>query len=179
MNNPYAAPAAELQVDQSGQEEYQPKIFALHGRIGRLRYLAYGLLFSVVGMTIAGVLLGGLVLVGGKGMSTWFPTMMTIALYAIGIIPAKRRLNDLDHSGWFALLAVVPIVNGFLGLYLMFGRGTDSRNQFGARPCDNPRGIIWAALALPMVAVLGIVAAIAIPAYQDYVHKAQTHATTR
>ena len=39
--NPYSAPDAAL---DTGQDDlYQPKIFSFSGRIGRMRYLAYGI----------------------------------------------------------------------------------------------------------------------------------------
>jgi hypothetical protein len=40
MSNPYAAPDAVLS-DVAEDETYEPQIFSVNGRIGRLRYLAY------------------------------------------------------------------------------------------------------------------------------------------
>jgi len=57
----------------------------------------------------------------------------------ISIIPsiaiATRRLHDIDKSGWWQLLYLVPII-GFIILIVFFiKQGTEDKNRFG----DNPR----------------------------------------
>ena len=51
--------------------------------------------------------------------------------------------------------------------------GTSGSNRFGAPPPPNSTGVILLALILPIIFVIGIVAAIAIPAYQDYATRAR------
>ena len=64
MSNPYSMPQADL-VERAGDETYMPKFFSLSGRIGRVRYLAYGigaglLMIPVVALLGAiGALMGG------------------------------------------------------------------------------------------------------------------------
>lgn len=174
MTNPYLAPTAEIVVESSGDEYYQPKIFAMHGRIGRLRYLAYSMLFTMIGAVLGGVVFGALTFGLGAVPSKWKYALVFLLPLLI-IVPAKRRLNDLDHSGWFALLVLIPYVKNLFGLYLVFGRGTDSRNEYGSMPCENPRGMFWVALVIPLIATIGIgiVVAVALPAYESYTQKAR------
>ena len=49
----------------------------------------------------------------------------------------KRRLNDLDKSGWWQLLYLVPIVNILFALYLLFWPGTKGSNNYGLQPAKN------------------------------------------
>ena len=61
------------------------------------------------------------------------------AFVLISIIPsiaiATRRLHDIDKSGWWQLLYLVPII-GFIILIVFFiKQGTEDKNRFG----DNPR----------------------------------------
>lgn len=55
----------------------------------------------------------------------------------INIIPlisaGVRRLHDTDRSGWFYLIALVPLVNLYL-LYVLATKGTAGANRFGADP---------------------------------------------
>lgn len=55
----------------------------------------------------------------------------------INIIPlisaGVRRLHDTDRSGWFYLIALVPLVNLYL-LYVLVTKGTAGQNRFGADP---------------------------------------------
>lgn len=43
-----------------------------------------------------------------------------------------RRLHDLNHTGWLSLLFLVPMINFFLVIYLMFFPGNRHVNQYGA-----------------------------------------------
>jgi len=111
--NPYSAPDAALDTGQDVL--YQPKIFSFSGRIGRMRYLAYGIGLNILLMAVM-IPLGGITAtMGGEaGMSMLGMVMVGlfyIATIAISIMFAKRRLNDLNRSGWWFLLFLVPIVN--------------------------------------------------------------------
>jgi len=80
-----------------------------------------------------------------------------------------QRSHDMDWSGWSALAALIP----FVGLIWVFKSGTAGANRFGAPPVPNSLGVKIAALLIPAIAVIGILAAIALPAYQDYTLKAK------
>jgi uncharacterized membrane protein YhaH (DUF805 family) len=175
LNNPYAAPDAILAEPLADEGTYEPKIFAIHGRIGRLRYLAYGWAVMFVAWCAVAIIAAMLsAVLGGAG------ALLGIALYvpAVGVslIMVKRRLNDLDHSGWLSLLMLVPLVNFIFGLYLMFGAGTPGPNNYGLPPSKNPRLLWIVGLLLPIIAMIGILAAIALPAYQNYVTRAKAAA---
>ncbi|WP_052691790.1 DUF805 domain-containing protein [Teredinibacter purpureus] len=173
-SNPYSAPQSEAGI---AEEDYQPTIFALNGRIGRLRYLTYAMLYNIIIYFVLGIASALLIPVFASGTSSnsaglylliaafYFPM---IALYTI---LARRRLHDLDKSGWLLLLFLVPLLNILLGLYMLFASGTHGTNRFGPQPTKN-HPALWAGLLLPFI-VTGILAAVALPAYQEYVARAQ------
>lgn len=174
MNNPYASPGAAVSDVGGDDERYQPRIFSTQGRIGRLRYLAYATVAAVAAMLVTGVL--GALLMGltGSGDSGTGMAIMLGALYipvlAVSFIMAKRRLNDLDRTGWLSLLLLVPLLNLVMALYLMFWPGTAGSNRYGPKPVPNHWAIILLALVIPLC---GVMAAISIPAYQEYTKRAQ------
>jgi uncharacterized membrane protein YhaH (DUF805 family) len=90
-------------------------------------------------------------------------------MFVVMVMLTIQRAHDFNTTGWIALLAVVPLVN----LIFWFIPGTEGENRFGRQTPPNSIVAILLALILPLVFVLGIVAAIAIPAYQDYVKRAQ------
>lgn len=45
-----------------------------------------------------------------------------------------RRLHDVNKSGWFILLTIIPAVTPFFYLYLFLMPGTDGNNQYGENP---------------------------------------------
>lgn len=166
--NPYQAPGAA--VADAGSETQPVKVFSASGRIGRARYIAYGtgfyFLFGAVGGVLAGMLgQVGLVLLA----------LAWIALVVLGFMLTIQRCHDFDTSGWLSLLWLVPLAN----LIFLFIPGTDGPNRFGAPTPPNGVGVLIGAWLLPVVFVLGIVAAIALPAYQDYVKRAQQQGQKR
>jgi uncharacterized membrane protein YhaH (DUF805 family) len=176
QHNPYKTPTSNTALSRSA-ETYQPQVFATKGRIGRLRYLAYvwvGYLFM-----IPVTLIGGIASTSGDSYSNSLsgPMILVISIAYITMIVfifilAKRRLNDLNHTGWLALIMLIPLVNILFGLYIIFAPGKPDHNRFGPPPTKNSILVKIAGLALPIL-LIGIMATVAIPAYQDYVTRAQ------
>ena len=52
-----------------------------------------------------------------------------------------RRLHDMDMSGWWALLSLVPVLNLPFHLFLYLGNGSSSMNRYGT-PNPLPSGIV-------------------------------------
>jgi uncharacterized membrane protein YhaH (DUF805 family) len=45
-----------------------------------------------------------------------------------------RRLHDLDRTGWWWFLGLIPIVGGIILLIWYCTKGTDGQNRFGPDP---------------------------------------------
>ena len=173
MNNPYNAPGADLSAHGGDTAPYQPKVFAMNGRIGRVRYIAYSMGVSMAllfGLVIVGALLAMMMGGGNEAMMMLLAVLLYIPLIAVAFIMAIRRVHDMGQSGWMSLLILVPLVN----LWLLFAPGTHGANEYGPPPVKNSTGVILAAFSpILLSVVVGILAAIAIPAYQAYVMKAK------
>jgi len=166
--NPYSTPDASLSSGSSGT--YNPSVLSFSGRIGRLRYLAYNTGLNLILMAIMVPLLGatGFMAGGGDmaamgGMSSILLILLYIATFVITIMYGKRRLNDLNRSGWFILLIIIPLVNLLLAIYMIFFAGTEGDNEYGPKPDPNTLGVKILALTMPVLFFLGIGAAIIIP----------------
>lgn len=180
MNNPYATPDAVLSQPAAGDATYDPKFFAIHGRIGRLRYLAYNFIAMFLLTFVVGILAAVMIpIIAGSrnGGAAGMAVMVIIYLPTLfaSLVITKRRFNDLNHSGWWSLLMFVPLVNLIAWLYLVFGSGTDGPNNYGLPPAKNS-ALLWIAALLVPIAFVGILAAVALPAYQKYVMRAKAAA---
>jgi len=172
--NPYESPLTSEGLTQLGS--YKPKIFTTRGRIGRLRYLAYSMIYNFIIMFLMGIVSAILIPLLANSDSGGAMVIMMVLIYVPVIftffIVARRRLHDLDQSGWLTLLMIVPLINMVFGLYLLFGAGSPETNKYGPPPQANSALEIIIGLIAPIV-IIGILTAVAIPSYQQYVEKAK------
>lgn len=180
MNQPYQAPSADVSVATAGT--YQPQFLSLSGRIGRMRYFAYATGLSLMFYAVLGVLAAIMIPAFADG-----PGALGVViglLFAVGGIAVMvftwgymvRRLNDINASGWLSLLMLVPLVNIVLGLVLLFKKGSEGSNNYGAAPVPNSGGVkaaFWIFLLL-MVGYVGVVIPMAMTQYQGYVQQSQS-----
>jgi uncharacterized membrane protein YhaH (DUF805 family) len=162
--NPFAPPTARVE-DIAAPGESQPvTLWSARGRLGRLRYIAWSIVGSLLLMPVvfASAAVGSGALASALMLAGYAAYLVFFALLSI------QRSHDFNASGWLALAAMIPLV----GLVFWFVPGTASANRFGAPPPPNPRGMGWLAAIPVFLFVLGIVAAIALPAYQQYVKRA-------
>ena len=169
--NPYASPRANVADLDPGGEYGEVKILSAQGRLGRVRYLGYGMGLSILIMLVVGILAGvaGAGGVGGASVAQLLIVAAYVAIMVVQVLLTIQRAHDFNSSGWMSLLMFVPLVN----LIFLVIPGTPGENRFGHRPPPNTVGVIVLACLLPLVFVGGILAAIAIPAYQDYTIRAQ------
>ena len=55
------------------------------------------------------------------------PVFVGMVAYLYGY--TRRRLNDLNQSGWWCLILLVPFVSFFFSLYILFSRGTNGSQE--------------------------------------------------
>ncbi len=164
--SPYTAPAAS--VDAGQQALNQSIIFSTKGRIGRLRYLAYSSGLMMIYMLVIVIIA---FIPNAAGFGTYItdlsgnPTVLSMFLGFVAgiliIVFTKRRLNDLNRSGWWQLLNLIPLINFLLAIYVIFSPETKGSNNFGPTPTENSLSVKILALGpLTLVIILVIVAAI-------------------
>ena len=162
--NPYAAPSTNVARSDEAEEYGEIKVLSARGRLGRVRYIGYSIAVTLV----FAMVLGAAAALAGPDAA--FPVTVAgyVAIVVVSILLTIQRAHDMNWSGWAAILMIVPLVN----LLFWFVPGTAGENHYGKRPPPNTTGAILLACIMPAMFVLGIVAAIAIPAYQDYAQRA-------
>ncbi len=162
--SPYATPKAA--VAETLPEFGELKPFTTDGRIGRLRYLAWTMVLMLACLPLFGIaagffavseILGGLLMV-----------VVGIAVAVVGIMFGVQRLHDIGWTGWLLLVTLVPIVGGVFSLLMFIIPGSTEANRFGSPPPANSGAVKILALLWVAMIVLGIIAAIALPAYMGF-----------
>ena len=108
------------------------------GRARRKEYWMYTLfnaLFAVAAMVIDNVL-GISFEIQGQSMGYGYVYLLYILVVLIpGLAVAVRRLHDVGKSGWFFLIALIPLIGGIWLLILFCTDGDSQTNKWG----DNPK----------------------------------------
>jgi uncharacterized membrane protein YhaH (DUF805 family) len=168
--NPYATPRAMVTQEEGDDETQEVRILAVSGRMGRIRYVANTIgiyiLFMIM-MFAVGAAMGGARMRSGTGVLV-LSGVLWLGMIVIQFMMAIQRCHDFDKSGWWSVLILIPIVNFFFGLYLVFMPGTAGRNSYGPKTPPNSTFSVILACTLPALMVIGIIAAVALPAYQQY-----------
>ena len=102
------------------------------GRINRQRIWLGALLLSlaVIALFAAALILASI----GS-----FLTVIAIIIYIAALIFPNiaeimlfiKRAHDRNHSGWYILLTMIPIVGIIWTIELLFFKGTEGANQYG------------------------------------------------
>jgi uncharacterized membrane protein YhaH (DUF805 family) len=172
----FAPPTAEVDGGFVSGELVDPPPFvslSLEGRYGRATYInTWGL--AMLAVAAAGVLAAVLMPLLGKLL--FVPLGLAgIAFVIWGLRVSVLRLHDFNRSGWWLLLTLIPYLGALVNIALMVWPGHAEENDYGPKP---KRGNMVLAIALVVLSVVGVgvIAAVALPAYNDYVKRAQQKA---
>ena len=104
------------------------KYAVFDGRSTRKEYWLFVLLYIIliIVFNVLDVLLS----------SSIFVVLVPLALLIPQLAVIVRRLHDINCSGWWILLALVPILGSIILFVMMLIDGTKGKNRFG----DDPKG---------------------------------------
>lgn len=171
----FAPPGADVDGGYSGDVVEPPPFASLsfEGRYGRASYInTWGA--SMLVMFGVGVIAAVLTPVLGKLI--FIPLgLLGIAWVIWGIRVTALRLHDFNRSGWWMLLTLIPYLGLIGNLVISLWPGHAEENDYGPKP---RRGNMVLAIAICVLSTvgLGVMAAVALPAYNDYVKRAQQKA---
>lgn len=155
------------------------RFFDWHGRVSRVQFLAYSTFNALIALMLVALLF---VMIGGfQGMvnasSEQLPMSLLGAssvgvavLFYLQLAVSKRRFNDLNKTGWLALLMLVPGVNILVYLYLLAVEGTAGANYYGlpARPASQLKTVLMVLIPLLVMSLIGLLTQVVVPSYHSY-----------
>jgi uncharacterized membrane protein YhaH (DUF805 family) len=107
------------------------------GRARRKEYWSFALInffIAIIAMAIDNIV--------GMTFSPEIPygpvyVIYALAMFVPGLAVAVRRLHDVGKSGWFMLIALIPIIGIIWLIVLYFTDSHEGSNKWGANP-KNP-----------------------------------------
>lgn len=109
------------------------KYATFSGRAQRSEYWYFILFYFLITLALALVdgMTGSLGSSSGYGLlSGLFSLGMLLPSIAVGV----RRLHDTDRTGWWLLLAFIPLIGSIVLLVFFVQDSTPGDNRFGANP---------------------------------------------
>ncbi|MFL5297531.1 MAG: DUF805 domain-containing protein [Phenylobacterium sp.] len=108
---------------------------------GRARRMEYWLfwLFAVILQFVVGLLTGGFgsdPMHPAVGLGLIVYCLIALALFVPSIAVGVRRLHDTERSGWWLLIAFIPIIGALVLLVFFLLEGTRGPNKYGPDPKD-------------------------------------------
>ena len=107
------------------------------GRARRKEYwmfVLFNIIFAVVAMTFDNVLGTTFELYGQSVGYGWIYLLYCLAIILPGLAVCVRRLHDIGKSGWYYLIAFIPLI-GFIVLIIWFCQNSQiGENKWGANP---------------------------------------------
>ena len=103
------------------------KSFTFSSRSSRSEYwwwMLAGILFQII-CTIIAVL-------GNVGVAAIFPILLVLPTATMIV----RRLHDLEKSGWWVLIVLIPLIGILYLIYLFIQEGDMNENMYGSVPTN-------------------------------------------
>ncbi|MEO6137596.1 MAG: DUF805 domain-containing protein [Luteimonas sp.] len=109
------------------------------GRARRKEYWMYTL-FNLLAFFVAAIL-DSLLGLTRNGFFGPVYGLYALATFIPGLAVGVRRMHDTDRSGWWLLLAIIPLIGAIVLLVWCATEGTHGSNQFGDDPKAGEGGV--------------------------------------
>jgi uncharacterized membrane protein YhaH (DUF805 family) len=93
---------------------------------------------AMILVSIAAGMVDGMIAAPLMGYGSFAPeavrpvsTLVSLALLLPSIAVSVRRLHDIDRSGWWYLIGLIPVIGTLVLLYWYLQPGTPGSNRFG------------------------------------------------
>jgi uncharacterized membrane protein YhaH (DUF805 family) len=101
------------------------KYVVFNGRAIRPEYW-YFVLFEILVLIVLSIVDG--VLFGTPGVLS---SIASLAMFLPALAVAVRRLHDIDKSGWWLLIGLIPLIGPIVLIVFFCQQGTAGANRFG------------------------------------------------
>lgn len=101
--------------------------FDFNGRARRSEYWYFTLVYIIIYIVLA-------VIQNVVHMGMILTALLSLALLLPALGVGVRRLHDIDRSGWWFLIAFIPLIGALVLIYWYCQPGTSGSNQYGADP---------------------------------------------
>lgn len=66
-----------------------------------------------------------------SGLPTLLSSLYSLAIFVPSLALAVRRLHDINKSGWYLLMGLIPLAGGIILLVYYLSDSVNTNNQYG------------------------------------------------
>ena len=112
--------------------------FGFSGRARRKEYWMFTLVHALISITLAIV---DAVISSGESDIGVLGLLYTFAVLIPSLGVSVRRLHDTNRSGWWLLIALVPLIGALVLLVFVLTEGNHGNNTYGEDPKTHVGGV--------------------------------------
>ncbi len=109
--------------------DFKELLFSFKGRVNRSTYLTYSLAIGAINL----ILLSFAFMVNKELFIVLYWLLLLAAVWP-GLALSVKRCHDRNKSGWFFLVALVPLLSIWYFVEIYFLKGSNGSNQYGNEP---------------------------------------------
>ncbi|WP_368164405.1 DUF805 domain-containing protein [Aeromonas sp. R6-2] len=91
-------------------------------------------MFTLINLVVIAALFMVMAMVGSPEVAAMVTFICPLAVCLPALAVNVRRLHDVDRSGWWLLISLIPLVGPLVLLYFQVSAGTAGPNRFGDDP---------------------------------------------
>jgi uncharacterized membrane protein YhaH (DUF805 family) len=115
--------------------------FDFSGRARRKEYWMF-VLFNIIVSFVLGIVDGATGMMMAEGSVGMLGSVYTLAILIPSIAVGARRLHDIGRSGWWMLIALIPVIGVIVLIVWYATEGTRGDNRFGPDPKTDEGGAV-------------------------------------
>lgn len=108
------------------------KYAVFSGRARRKEYWMYMLFYVIIIVVLS--IVDAMVFSSSEGGIPILTTIFSLGMLLPSLGVSVRRFHDINKSGWWILIGLVPFVGFFIFLYFMIKAGDSGSNTYGDDP---------------------------------------------
>lgn len=150
----FSPPKAEIGGAAYEATDEPPPLLGLgfSGRMGRITYFNAGMA-SMGCVALAGIVAAVLVPMT-RSMLMLIPFgLLALAFVVWAVRASALRMHDMNRSGWWAVLTLIPYLGSVVSLVMMFWPGTEGENDYGEQPRQG-NGLVAVVIGVLMVIIM-------------------------
>ncbi|MGE8082111.1 DUF805 domain-containing protein [Peribacillus loiseleuriae] len=97
------------------------------GRARRKEYWMFVLISGIISIVLS-------ILESVANLSPFLTALYSLAILLPSLAVGARRLHDTGRSGWWQLIAFIPLIGSIILLVFMCQGSQENDNQYGSKP---------------------------------------------